>query len=497
MSENPTSSRSFKTLLLASGQGLAALATLGTLAVLSRVFTKGEYGTYQQVMLVFYFAAPLVALGLQRVPFVFLPTEKKQPRTVVMETLTPLAVMGAAFSVFLILGGNRLIASAFNNPDLATALLIFSPFPLLGLPPLALDAVLMARDRPRDVAVFNVISRLARFLLVAGAGIIWKKPEAAVAALVITSAVVLPIALYLMFRAVPGGSLIPRPRHIWQQIAVGFPLGLGTIMWILSMKIDSVLVAASTSEADFAVYANGAIEIPLVAIITDSVTSVLLPEYRRMHTEGKPHEMTDLMGRAMVKCGLILIPMMCFLFLTAEEVMVFLFSEKYAASALPFRLWLLYLPLRTVRFSGICIAAGRQKLLMVQNAFGLIINFILCYYFIKRFGYVGAPLGAVVAAWFFVLPFFVIAFRNILGVPIRHVLPWRQMGLLLLLSASPAAILWFLPGIRFDSPFITILLLGTIYGLLTAILLHAFGLLKIKEMADMLKRDIQSTNRPD
>jgi O-antigen/teichoic acid export membrane protein len=421
-----------------------------------------------------------------------LSTEKERPRTVVIETLVPLAIMGALFSLFLLLGGNRLIAAIFNNEALAPALLIFAPFPLLGLPPLALDAVLMARDRPRDIAIFNVISRLARFLLVVAAGIIWKQPEAAIAALVLTGAFVLPIAIALMLRSVPQGSLIPRPRQIWRQIMVGFPLGLGTIMWMLSMKIDSVLVAASVSKADFAVYANGAIEIPLIAIITDSVTSVLLPEYRRMYTEGKPREMVRLMGRAMVKCGLILIPMMCFLFLTAEDVMNFLFGDKYTASALPFRLWLLYLPLRTVRFSGICIAAGRQKLLMIQNALGLLINFVLCYFFIQWLGYVGAPLGAVLAAWFFVLPFFVIAFRNILGVPVRDVLPWRQMGLLLLISASPAAILWLLPGLRFHSPFLNILVLGTIYSIITGVLLQATGLLNLHEITQMLKRDFKS-----
>ncbi|MFW6303206.1 MAG: hypothetical protein ACOC2L_01175, partial [Candidatus Sumerlaeota bacterium] len=108
MTESKASSRSFKTLLLASGQGLAAVATLGTLAVLSRILTKPEYGTYQQALLTFHFAAPLLALGLPRVPFYFLPTEKKHRRTVVVETLAPLAFLGALFSLFLLLGGNRL-----------------------------------------------------------------------------------------------------------------------------------------------------------------------------------------------------------------------------------------------------------------------------------------------------------------------------------------------------------------------------------------------------
>ena len=80
--------------------------------------------------------------------------------------------------------------------------------------------------------------------------------------------------------------------------------------WIaetVNRRLGQVLVAALCAPASFAVFVNGAMEIPLIGIVTGSVTSVLIVDYTKMYREGQLSEIVSLIRRAMVKCALVLI----------------------------------------------------------------------------------------------------------------------------------------------------------------------------------------------
>ena len=103
---------------------------------------------------------------------------------------------------------------------------------------------------------------------------------------------------------------------------------------LMSRSVDKVVVSSMCTPEQFAVYVNGAIDIPLIGILTGSVNAVLLPEIVELYKRGQAREALLLWQRAAVKCSLILLPAMCFLFAMAPEVMRVLFSDAYAASAI-------------------------------------------------------------------------------------------------------------------------------------------------------------------
>src|SRR5205814_625435 len=97
-----------------------------------------------------------------------------------------------------------------------------------------------------------------------------------------------------------------------KQVRFSVPLGLATLIGTVSLSLDQVLVAAACAPAAFAVYVNGAMEIPLIGMVTGSVTPVLMVDYARLYREGRLSEIIALIHRAMVKCALILFPAMVF-----------------------------------------------------------------------------------------------------------------------------------------------------------------------------------------
>jgi O-antigen/teichoic acid export membrane protein len=217
-------------------------------------------------------------LGLPQALYYFIPRERGRARGILLENILVLGALGAVFSLFLFFGGNRLLAWRFNNPALIHTMLILALYPLFMLPTEALGACLMAQDRVRQVATYNVFSKLVALAVILIASFIWRTPAAAIGAAVCAAAVVLAPAIVLMMRATAGSGDAYSLAGMKSQMKFSVPLGLAGMVGGIAYSVDKVIVSSLCSPQDFAIYANGAVEIPLIAVVTGSITAVLLPE---------------------------------------------------------------------------------------------------------------------------------------------------------------------------------------------------------------------------
>ena len=438
-------SRTFKASVLASGNAATALVTLLLAAVLSRHFDKVDYATYRQTLLAYKFAAPLLTLGLPAALYYFLPVEKSRSRAILLENLMLLGVTGLAFSLFLALGGNVLIAERFSNPDLEKTLLIFALYPALFLPATAVSATLVVREKMSWLFLHTVGTRLLRLGLVLVA--IWLfpgSPLAAVGATTISGVVVFASAIFLMLRAVRrGDQWRPTRRGVWLQLKYAVPLGLAAMLETLALGIDQVLVSILCSPERYAVYVNGAMEIPFLRVITAAATAVILPELVAFYKEGKKKEALGLWQRSARKVSLLLLPVGGALFVTAPELMTLLYSADYMESSRPFRIYLLLLPARLIYFGAIFQAAGRSDLILKRAVGTLVLNTVLSYPLVYYFGIEGAAWGTVLVFWLYVIPYCIRFCARLLETGWTGLMPYRYVGMLLLaITVSGAAALW-------------------------------------------------------
>lgn len=411
-------SRTAKASILALGQLSAALASLVTAAVLSRVFDKADYATYRQTVLVYNLAAPLLALGLPQAVYYFVPRSEARARGIVLENLMLLGLLGLLCTLFLLAGGNRFVAAQFGNPDLEKLLLLFAPYPAMMAPTASLAACLVTFDRSPLVALHSIATRGAGVVLVVGAALVWGHPTAAVAALVVAGAVTFLPALVLMLRAPSEGKWRPTRSGMREQLAFSIPLGLASSLGLLTLNIDKVLVARAFPGEVFAVYVNGAMEIPLIAVITGSVSSVLLAEMSGLMSRGAWQEAIALWRRSAVKTAGILYPIFAGLMLLAPELMVLLYSEAYVDSARPFRIYLLALLIRVAFFGVIFQGAGRNRLVLRYTLLSLALNVVVSVILMRWIGPLGAAVGSIAVIVGFTAPYNCHLIR-------RHVVPER------------------------------------------------------------------------
>jgi O-antigen/teichoic acid export membrane protein len=475
-------SRTFKTLMLSSGQIITGLATMVIFAVLARVLSVRDYGSFMQVMLVYSSALPFMAMGLPDALFYFLPRSPERARGIVYENLGILLLMGVVFAGLLLGGGAGLVARLFKNPDLRSPLKLIAWYPLLMLPVLSLPACLLARGRVVPVPVFAVAARATMLLLVVGAGLIWETLTAVVMGLVASALVVVGPGVKLMLSACGGANSKPTWQGAKDQLHYSWPVGAAGLVGVLSLKLNQIVVSSICTPEQFAVYANGAVEIPVVAVVMGSLRSVLAPDFVKLYEEGQLEKARLLWRRATVSVSAILIPVMVYLEVLAPEVMRLVFSAKYEAAAIPFRVLLLLLVMRSISLNSVFLASGNSRFIFYRGIETLLLNVVLSIILVKHFGYVGASVGLVLAMYLWAVPFSLWKSARILRSSVREVYPFALVAKILAASVLAGVILvakWFWKPLP-DS--IQIGVGGLLYFPLVYFLFHY---LKISDILDL------------
>ena len=456
-------SRTLKIFSLSIVKALTTVVMLVSSMILARILSKHDLGTVRQTLLVYQFAAPLLMLGIPEAVFYFLPGEKKRQRGVLIDNLTLLVILACLFSLFLTLGGNELMALRFGNPDLAQTLKWMIPYPLFVIPATALRGVMVIKERVNALAVYSVVSTAVTAMAVIGATL-WSKGYAGpLMAHIVVPALFLPIALWLMFSSVPGEWTLPDLMSIKKMLQFSVPLGMATMFGTMTQQLDKVIVSALTSPEEFAVYANGAIEIPLIGIITGSVTVVIMADMRKSIVEGNYQEAVRLFRRTAEKTSYILFPAMIFLFISADSFIQTIFTEKYARSVIPFRWYLLLIPMRTVIFGSLLMAMGKTKIILIRSVIEIATNAVLSVIFVSFLG----PWGAVVATVITIYTWniiYLIMLSKFLSTPWYSFFPFRIWGTSLGFLMFPSAVLLTTSAFSLKLPaFIQLTLHGLVF----------------------------------
>lgn len=393
-------SRTEKVLILSFGQAAVALGNLVLFAVLSRILTRYEYAVYRQTFLAYNFVKPLLMLSLPMAIFYFMPTEKDRRRSLLYENLLLLFLMGWLFATFLLLGGNRLLAWQFGNPDIIRPLRWIALYAVFMLPAGAISACLTVQERITTLTIYTILSQLFTLVCVIAACLIWKNPNAAILAQAATAVVSGIAALFLMLDSVPREPIRIQGSSMLKMVQYAVPLGLASMLGTITLQLDKMIVSSMCSPEIYAVYANGAIEIPLFSVITGSIAVVILSDMRKMIVDNEKRAALGLFKKAAVKSGAILLPSMVFLFLFADPLIRLIYSEKYMDSVLPFRLYLLILPVRIVYFGSALMALGKTRIVMYRSLLGLLVNLVLSILFVQMWGYIGAVIATLAALYF-------------------------------------------------------------------------------------------------
>ncbi|MGD9562324.1 MAG: lipopolysaccharide biosynthesis protein [Pyrinomonadaceae bacterium] len=382
-------------ILIAKVFGFVLNTALPLLVV--RYLTQENVGVYRQAFLVAANAVLVLPLGFSMSAYYFLNRDPGKRSATVLNILIFNFVMGAAAFVVL-LSFPQILGAAFTSPELERLapligiviwLWIFSGF---------LETAALALQEARLAAGFIVLSQLVKTLFMIIAVVAYENVDSLIFAAIIVFAVQsLVLVAYLKDR-------FPRfwkdfdPKFFQKQLAYALPFGLSVLLYVIQTDAHNYFVSHSFSAAEFAIYSVGCFQLPLIALLYESVGSVMIPRMSEMQDAGQKHEMLEMTVAATQKLAFFYFPLFCFLMIVAGEFITTLFTREYAASTTIFRVNLLALPLFSLVVDPImrAFAQAGRLLLKIRVAIGATL-FIIFWLGIGRFGLI-EMISIVVAA---------------------------------------------------------------------------------------------------
>ncbi len=429
--------RSSESIALAAAGAVASISAVAVSAASARLLPLEDFADLRRVIVVFALVAPLVSGGIGTALLHNIDAEDSQSSRYVV---TGIAIVASSWAVVTLVSAFILapqISTLLGSADLASPLRAFS-LVALGQNLLAvLGSAFVAQRRIWRAALSaSVPTALSLFLIVSF------RPDSLAAIInLMALAWVAPTAVALTISVPSIGRTAVTSRKDFRTIwAVASPLMLSSGAGKIHQQTDKIVVGSNSNSEDFAEYSAGAIEIPLLGVITSTVSSLLQRDFSGSLRGGNsPDSALSLQCRSSVAVSSILFPACVFLFIFAPEIIQILFGSAFSGAVPILRIYLLLIPSRVLMWPTLLTAAGHSRVIFRITIATLIVNIVGTIVAIRLFG-IYAAAGSTVLTHYGVRT--TVGLRltaELLSTAIGDIVPWSELGRVAALAVASAA----------------------------------------------------------
>lgn len=405
--------------------------------ILARTLSKEDYGVYLQVQLVVSTLLYLAIFGVPHSIYYFLP-RSRQPRLLIAVSALALAAVGLALAL-AVLGGSDFVARRLSNPDLADLALIMAALLFFQVPIKLFEPAMIAAKRVGTFVAINATFNLLFFFPVAVPALLGWPVEAILRSMlvfyVVQFAVIMLTLLAVTVRL--DGRSDGDDYSFRDQVVYSLPIGLSGMVGEIGRQNDKIIVGGMFDPSQYAVYTRGAMEIPLLNVISNSLHNLMMPRFVEAYRDGDKDRLLKSWHSAIRLMSSFVYPACVFFIATGDLLIPFLYSDRFAEASAIFQIYMLTLLVRVTTGDSIIRAVGRTGVLLKLSVAAIVLNVALTVGLIHLMGILGAPTAAVVTTYVMMLAYLRII-GGMLEVRIAEIFPWRS--LLSILGASIAAI---------------------------------------------------------
>lgn len=455
MTTPPSTNRALasSSIIVLGGMILRQAGLIVAFSILSRRLAQGTYGQFQRVWMIGLAVSTILAMGLPQSMQFFLPqiASTRQRRKGFLQSLLLLQLCGLAAGGIIFRFANPISYVFCGNHSVAPLLRSYWPVVV----PLGfwtqVSAVFNSIEKPRLAGTMAMLYGVMVAATLGGGAFFTLELEHlfAIQATALGVGWIAASAIGLWFisdcpvaalcqTGPDDNGLQARGVSVRQQMLYALPLLGSALMGTVSILIDKMLVSNRFDSKVFALYANGAFEVPIGMLLVGAVFGVLMPKLARELGNGHIEEAVRLTRMAVQNIAIIVYPSAIFLAVFSREVMVSLFGPTYAASGWVFMVYaiamlsVLYSPM------GLISVTGKTRLNLYLSIVALVTNIAMSWLGIVLFGMIGACLGCCTYRFTINLLFARVT-AGAMGTTFGHLLPWRELGKTLLVCLIPAA----------------------------------------------------------
>ncbi len=426
-------------------RGLMQLCTIILAVVLVRVISKDLYGTYRQVILLVGLVEGIFLANIASSLFYFLPAGDRQRRPVVLaQTLLVSLVVGGLAAVVLLVGSEPISRLFASNDLLGSSLRVFCLYVVFRAVLSVVTPFMVSLDRPVRAGIYAVVGTVLRVGLTTYGFVTGWSIEATLLLAMAGEALLMVVAAVDMFRLCRGGTWGVEFSLLWEQVSYVWPLCLTSGIALLSRRLDQALISATFETSDYAVYACGAMELPVMSLVVSSISTALMPSLVEMGREGRIPNALSLWQNGARKAALVIFPCFAFCLFHARDIMVLLYGEGFARAAWPFAVYLFLLPLHITIYGTFFRAMGETRPITVAGIIALVSNISISSFLIwlgrgSLLSFVGPAVGTVCCA-VLSTAYKARVMSRLARVRMLRVLPVRELACLMSVSVGSCAV---------------------------------------------------------
>lgn len=411
-------------------QGLVLISPI----VLVRLLSIEDFGRYREFLLYTTVLLNFAALGINTSLLRFVPDRPELKwrfvrQAVLMTLFTSLLVALVGLALDRALGGKAM--GEFALPAVLYMLLFVN-----------LDFwefLWLAEKRSFAVLRYTTGRLVARMLTVIVTAALTREVMTIVWALVCLEAVRLSLSFIVWrWRVQPDRA---DARGTWrEQLDYCLPFGGSMLVSSLNRSIASLFVAKMLGPVALAHYAIGTYVQPIITVLRNSLSDVLLPEMVERDRATQQDRLL-LFRRTTVLIAMFLIGAGVGLACFADILVVTLFSEEYRPAVLILQVYLLVFLRESLDFGVPLRAINRTTAILRSNLLAVAINAVLLPILMMLWGLIGAVIAFVISRSIEGI-YLGLQARAAYQVTLRQIAPWGDLGKILLSAALAALVLY-------------------------------------------------------
>lgn len=363
--------------------------------LLVRIFNQHDFGVYKQVFLFIGTATSFAAFSVGVSAYYYMPREPQRGGQVALNILVYNLIAGL-LPLLLLVFYPQFLNLFFRSGDLEPYALILGIFVVLQLNGSLVEMIPTAMQDVRNSTLFVTGTQLFKIVAVVAAAITFRSVRSVVFACMVAAALSIAILLrYLHQRFGPFWKHFDRKFFI-EQLTYAAPLGAYGIVWVLRKDLDNYFVGAMYSPAQYAIYAIGWMEVPLISLFLESMLSVMVVRISALHQEGRTEDIRNVLASAINRLATVQFPFYAILLVAGRDLIVFFYTKAYAASAPIFYITITLIVLNVFMYDPIVRAyLELRKFILVVRIGVLVALCIVLVPVIHHFGMIGAAITAV------------------------------------------------------------------------------------------------------
>lgn len=308
--------------------------------ILARKLSTAEFGLYKQAFQILQTALSLLGLQVSGGIYYFIPRHPDKKAQVAMNAVLFYATLGLAVTLWFALHP-AWVTHAFQGDGLVPII------PLLGLAILcwlvasAFESVMIADNDVRRASVVTVLLQLAKTVLLVTAAVWQGDIRTMVWAALIFGVLHCSVFFVYLYRRF-GPFWWPLDVTLFKaQLANALPFGIGAFAFSWQYDLHNYFVMHYFDAAGYAIYSTGCFQLPLLLVLLDATDTIMIPEVARLETAGAYRQIAERWMNAVRTLAFCFLPAAALMFVLRRELIVGLYTEKFAAAVPVFAIALL------------------------------------------------------------------------------------------------------------------------------------------------------------